>query len=67
MRTPEPGSQGIDHAVNFLAFTNPFVHRLTRFFFLRTVVVVERRIHTLEDVLERRQRRADNAMLRAWA
>jgi hypothetical protein len=28
----------IDHAVKFLAFTNPFVHCLTRFFFLRTVI-----------------------------
>src|ERR1700736_81796 len=51
----------INNAVIFLTFTNPFVHRLTRFLLLWTIVVVERRIHALEGVLERRQRRADNA------
>src|SRR6476661_7438272 len=51
----------IDHSVKFLAFTDPLVDRLTRLLFVWIVKIVERRIHDLEGVLERRQRHPDNA------
>jgi len=50
----------VDHAVKFLAFTNPLVNRLTSLLFFGIVEVVERRIHHLEGVLKRRQRRPED-------
>ena len=46
----------VDHAVKFLAFTNPF-NGLTGLLFFGIVEVVEWRIHPLEGVLKRRERR----------
>jgi len=48
----------VDHAVKFLAFTNPLVNSLTGLLFFGIVEVVEWRIHPLEGVFKRRERRS---------
>ena len=58
-RVPRHGIK-VDHAVKFLAFPNPLVNGLTGLLFFGIVEVVEWRIHPLEGLLKRRERRPED-------
>ena len=45
----------INHAIKFLAFTDPLVNGLTGLLLFRAVEVIERRNYPLEGVLKRRR------------